>query len=85
MCQAVKPSCHDVILGNYKPTPTDTAAGRKLGFGWTTLIINGGVECGVGRVGDVQNGRIGHYKRVAKLLGIKPATNVDCKSMQPYQ
>ncbi|KAJ8618298.1 hypothetical protein MRB53_014484 [Persea americana] len=43
------------ITGNWTPTPADIAAGRLPGYGVTTNIINGGLECGIGpdpRVAD---------------------------------
>jgi hypothetical protein len=39
--QAPKPSCHDVMLGYYTPTATDTAAGRVPGFGECLLLLGG--------------------------------------------
>jgi len=44
--QSPKPSCHDVILGNWAPSDADAAAGRVPGYGAITNIINGGIECG---------------------------------------
>ena len=41
--QANKPSSHDVIIGQWTPSPVDTSAGRVPGI---TIIINGGQECG---------------------------------------
>ncbi|CAL9750568.1 unnamed protein product, partial [Musa acuminata subsp. burmannicoides] len=66
--QSPKPSCHDVITGSWTPSNADRAAGRLPGYGVTTNIINGGLECGKGydaRVAD----RIGFYKRYCDLLG----------------
>ncbi|KAK7827944.1 endochitinase, partial [Quercus suber] len=44
--QANKPSSHDVITGNWRPSSSDTSAGRVPGYGVITNIINGGIECG---------------------------------------
>ena len=44
--QAPKPSIHEVVAGFWQPNERDVAAGIKQGFGATTLIINGGIECG---------------------------------------
>ncbi|KAH9326682.1 hypothetical protein KI387_006860, partial [Taxus chinensis] len=46
--QSPKPSCHDVITGRWSPSGSDSAAGRVAGYGMTTNIINGGLECGKG-------------------------------------
>lgn len=81
--QAPKPSSHDVMTGAYVPTAADTSAGRVAGFGLTTNIINGGLECGHGaddRVAD----RIGFYERFTMLLGTDVGPNVDCGDMRPY-
>lgn len=41
-----KPSAHDVIVGNWKPTEKDKACGRtEANFGVIINIINGGIEC----------------------------------------
>jgi len=44
--QSPKPSMHDVTVGYFTPNAHDTADGITAGFGTTTLIINGGIECG---------------------------------------
>ena len=41
-----KPSMHDVVVGYWKPNASDIASGNRAGFGATTNIINGGIECG---------------------------------------
>nr|Q06016.1 RecName: Full=Endochitinase 4; Short=CHIT 4 [Arachis hypogaea] len=43
--QGNKPSCHDVITNAWRPTATDSAAGRAPGYGVITNIINGGLDC----------------------------------------
>ncbi|KAL7207004.1 hypothetical protein ACSBR2_019656 [Camellia fascicularis] len=58
-----KPSCHDVISWRWTPTAADRLAGRVLGFGVITNIINGGIECGHGLDPSVQD-RIGFFKRL---------------------
>ncbi|KAL4616460.1 hypothetical protein ACB092_07G200600 [Castanea dentata] len=60
--QSPKPSCHDVITGNWNPSSVDIASSRLLGYGTTTNIINGGLECGQGLNAQVES-RIGFYKR----------------------
>jgi len=81
--QAPKPSCHDVMVGRFTPSPADVAAGRMAGFGLTIDIINGGLECGHGpdaRVAD----RIGYFERFTSILGTDTGANVDCATMGPY-
>jgi len=41
-----KPSAHDVMVGCWQPSDGDSSVGRLPGFGLTTNIINGGIECG---------------------------------------
>ncbi|KAL9678879.1 hypothetical protein QQ045_016730 [Rhodiola kirilowii] len=43
-----KPSCHNVIIGQWSPSSADASAGRIPGYGVITNIINGGIECGKG-------------------------------------
>merc|ERR1712224_1095709 len=40
-----KPSCHDVMVDKWEPTSADIRGNRLPGFGVTTNIINGGLEC----------------------------------------
>jgi basic endochitinase B len=81
--QSPKPSCHDVILGNWTPTAADTAAGRVPGYGVITNIINGGLECGMGpNAANVD--RIGYYKRYCDMLGVGYGDNLDCYTQQQF-
>ncbi|XP_002439136.2 chitinase 12 [Sorghum bicolor] len=81
--QSPKPSCHDVMTGQWTPSAADIAAGRLPGYGVVTNIINGGLECGHGadtRVAD----RIGFYKRYCDLLGVSYGDNLDCANQMPF-
>lgn len=40
-----KPSMHEMVTGIWQPNATDTANNIAPGFGATTNIINGGIEC----------------------------------------
>ena len=46
--QTLKPSAHDVMIGQWQPKSYDLAKGRKPGFGMTIDIVNGEVECNKG-------------------------------------
>nr|QIJ55475.1 endochitinase CH5B [Cajanus platycarpus] len=81
--QSPKPSCHDVITGRWTPSAADQSAGRLPGYGTVTNIINGGLECGRGQDGRVQD-RIGFYKRYCDLLGVGYGNNLDCFSQRPF-
>ncbi|KAI4297846.1 hypothetical protein L6164_037711 [Bauhinia variegata] len=81
--QSPKPSCHDVITGQWNPSGGDSAAGRLPGYGTITNIINGGLECGRGQDGRVQD-RIGFYKRYCDILGTSYGNNLDCYAQRPF-
>ena len=81
--QSPKPSCHDVITGSWTPSNADRAAGRLPGYGVTTNIINGGLECGKGSDARVAD-RIGFYKRYCDLLGVSYGDNLDCYNQSPF-
>lgn len=84
--QPPKPSMQAVIDGSWKPNAADKNDGLVPGFGVTTQIINGGVECG-GSV-EVQQSlnRIQYYKEFAKQLGVPvPDSEVlGCKGMKQF-
>ncbi|AQK80871.1 Chitinase2 [Zea mays] len=81
--QSPKPSCHDVMTGQWTPSAADTAAGRLPGYGVVTNIINGGLECGHGADSRVAD-RIGFYKRYCDLLGVSYGDNLDCANQTPF-
>ncbi|MCA9715175.1 MAG: hypothetical protein KC468_10885 [Myxococcales bacterium] len=81
--QLPKPSAHDVMVGNWTPTPQDESMGRVPGFGMTTNIVNGGLECGMPTPPAVAD-RVGFFMRYADLLAIDPGENLYCDQMAPY-
>jgi basic endochitinase B len=83
--QSPKPSCHAVMTGQWTPSAADQSAGRLPGYGTTTDIINGGIECGKGfdSTGAVAD-RIGYYKRYCDILGVSYGNNLDCYNMKPF-
>jgi len=83
--QSNKPSAHDVMIGNWQPNAADRAKGRVPGFGMTTNIINGGVDCGKGDNVQSMNDRIGFYKHFLKLLGVVDNNCAcSCGKMKPF-
>ena len=90
--QANKPSSHDVIIGQWTPSPVDTSAGRVPGYGVITNIINGGQECGkTGKVLMIDKeayekvaNKIGIYKRYCGILGLDYGNNLDCYNQKPF-
>lgn len=82
--QTRKPSAHDVMTGKWQPSAADRAKGRIPGFGMTTNIINGPVECGKGN-NEGMNDRIGFYKYFLQKLNISDNNCAcSCAKMQPF-
>ena len=80
--QGNKPSSHDVITGNWRPS-SDTSVGRVPGYGVITNIINGGIEFGREYNDNVAN-RIGFYKRYSDILGVGYGNNLDCYNQRSF-
>nr|QGP73782.1 Endochitinase [Sedum alfredii] len=81
--QGNKPSSHNVIIGNWRPTAADTAAGRVPGYGVITNIINGGLECN-GLNNAAVDSRIGFYRRYCDMFRIAPGDNLDCYRQRSF-
>lgn len=84
--QNPKPSCHDVMVGNWEPTAEDREAGRDQStFGMTVNIINGGLECNTGSPDDYRVlDRIGFYQRYASIMDVEIEAMNNCHTMQSY-
>lgn len=81
--QPPKPSAHDVMTGKWQPTAADTAAGRRPGFGMTTNIINGGIECQQPTGPQVRD-RVGFFRAYAERFGVSAGDNLFCDQMRHY-
>ena len=84
--QPPKPSMLHVVDGTWQPNQRDLDNGLVPGFGVTTQIINGGVECG-GSVEVAQSlNRMKYYQEFAHYLGVQvPADEVlGCKEMKQF-
>ncbi len=84
--QPPKPSMLHVIDGTWQPNANDLAAGLVPGFGVTTQIINGGIECG-GSSEHIQSAnRISYYRGMADYLGVPVAGDevLGCAGMQQF-
>ncbi|KAE8647626.1 endochitinase [Cucumis sativus] len=77
------PSCHDVIIGKWRPTKADIAARRLPGFGVITNIINGGEECGHDADISVFD-RFEFFIRYCKMMGIKTGKHLHCFFQDPF-
>jgi len=84
--QPPKPSMLHVIDGTWQPNAADLASGLVPGFGVTTQIINGGVECGGAAEHAQSANRITYYRAFAASLGVPvPADEVlGCKGMKQF-
>jgi chitinase len=86
--QAPKPSCHDVMTGNWQPSATDVSLNRIPGYGMTTNIINGGLECNQPTNAKVED-RVGFYRRYADILQISLTQDDEdsmyCNDMVSYR
>lgn len=81
--QSPKPSAHDVMAGNWQPSAQDEALGRLPGFGMTTNIINGGLECNQPTNDKVED-RVGFFERYVGMLGTEMGENIYCDMMASY-
>jgi hypothetical protein len=82
--QFPKPSCHDIMTGNWKPTANDIQKGRVPGFGATVNIINGGVECGLGKDLDKTTYRYRYYLYFCQYFNVSPGENINCTDQKPF-
>ena len=76
--QKPKPSCHDIMIGNWIPNEMDLQKNRKAGFGATVNVINGGVECGLGSSQGQTAYRYAYYRYFCEFFKVEPGENIDC-------
>lgn len=78
--QYPKPSMHDVIIA-----PNGTLIdGKPVGFGMTTLIINGGIECGKGYETQQSLNRVAYYNSFLSILGITDNRLKTCSNLNAF-
>ncbi|MCY9513366.1 glycoside hydrolase family 19 protein [Paenibacillus apiarius] len=84
--QSPKPSCHDVMVGNWVPSAEEIAKGlNPPGFGVTIMVINGGQEGNLGE-SDVRIARrAGHYRDITAKEGVDiTGEKLDTLGMRPF-
>ncbi len=81
--QYPKPSCHDIMAGQFEPTPKDIAGNRLIGFGTVVNVINGGLECGANH-SDRTKYRYGFYNYFCNYLKIDQGPNATCNNQKPF-
>lgn len=84
--QPPKPSMMQVIDGAWQPNARDLANGLVPGFGVTTQVIIGGVECGGSEEIAQSLNRIKYYKEFAKFSAVAVPGNetLGCKGMKQF-
>ena len=82
--QPPKPSMLGVIEGDWSPSPGDKIRGLRLGFGLTTNIINGGIECGKGAETEQARNRADYFREFASYLGVRAEGELDCGRMEKF-
>ena len=82
--QPPKPSMLGVVEGDWKPNQADLAGGLRPGFGLTTNIINGGIECGKGTETQQSRNRVDYFRNFAKYLGVKVEGELSCGRMKKF-
>lgn len=80
--QSPKPSCHDVITGQWHPTGVDKEYKRFPGFGLTLNIINA-PQCGQPTQGHTQK-RFDYYDKYCEYFGTTRGDYCDCEQQVPY-
>ncbi|WP_444943568.1 glycoside hydrolase family 19 protein [Microbulbifer sp. ZKSA006] len=85
--QPPKPSILHVIDGTWEPNSVDLANNLTAGFGVTTNIINGAIECSSGSEDYRSQYRIGYYENTAAYFGVEiPADEeLGCANMGQFQ
>ncbi|XP_059438760.1 chitinase-like protein 2 [Corylus avellana] len=64
-----QPSAHDVFVGFWEPTKSDTLAKRIPGFGATMNVLYGDHVCGQGE-NEAMNNMISHYLYYLRRMGV---------------
>jgi chitodextrinase len=84
--QPPKPSMLHVIDGTWQPNARDISNGLTPGFGVTTQIINGGVECGGSTEIAQSLNRITYYQSFADYLGVTVPNDevLGCAGMKQF-
>jgi len=81
--QPPKPSMLQVLEESWAPNNHDATSNLKPGFGATTMIINGEIECGK-HTQQAQN-RAKYYREYAKKLGVSiQGEKLNCNDMQQF-
>ncbi|AWF82555.1 hypothetical protein BTJ40_18050 [Microbulbifer sp. A4B17] len=85
--QPPKPSILHVIDGTWEPNSVDLANNLTAGFGVTTNIINGAIECSSGTEDYRSQYRIEYYQSTAEYFGVEIPEDEElgCANMGQFQ
>ena len=84
--QPPKPSMLQVVSGDWEPNGADMKGNILPGFGATTMIINGALECGPSPANTHgSNNRQHHYQLYSEMFGLDiTGEKLDCADMSPF-
>ena len=82
--QSPKPSMHEIVTGLYEPNERDTSVGITNDFGATTLIINGGLECGSLTPSTGASNRAMYYSDLLAYFALPSETGTGCEDMGSF-
>ena len=84
--QPPKPNMLHVVDGTWQPNAADLESGLLPGFGVTTQIINGGIECGGAAEHPQSQNRIDYYREFANYLSVPIAATevLGCANMDQF-
>ena len=84
--QPPKPSMLQVVEGSWRPNAADRTANLEPGFGATTMIINGALECGRSPSNrDGASNRANYYKDFAARLKVNIAgEHLTCRDSSAF-
>ncbi len=81
-----KPSMLHVVDGTWQPNAHDESLGISPGFGATTNVINGGIECGHGYEKPQSVNRVDYYRNHTAALNVPIDNNEElgCKDQKRF-
>ncbi|KAM0914223.1 hypothetical protein ACQ4PT_011659 [Festuca glaucescens] len=83
--QAPEPSCHAVMTDGWTPSAQELDAGMLPGYGMTTYIINGKIECGKGYPTLPARDRARYFKMYCDMLRVGYGDKLMCKDIKLIQ
>ena len=84
--QPPKPAMLEIVSGAWQPSQADLSGNILPGFGATTLVINGALECGPSPANPTASSNRQHYYRLyAQMFGLDiSGEKLDCADMTEF-